>query len=451
MLEYAVAAAICIPAFFLAFYRSTWLIDYSIAVQVFNRGIRRYVDWQSGGFDPFSMVALTPLVVSGLAALVVLNDLNSGRRLGKNSKRAMMALISAVGIAFAVGVVRNGAATVVELGLYLGPIGMMGFGLRYGSSGSLALRWARSTVIIGIVAAAYGMYQFYTIPPWDAAWVRAVGFEGYLGALQPTKMTLFSTLAERGPAGVYFAGITILLLLRPGLVGQLRWPAAVLTAYAMLLTYSRSGFIWVGLAVAAMPVVQRGRNFGRLLGIVLVGALAGQLLLSLAPTSDKISGRFNSLGNLQNDGSFRARIFLATKAIGVVATNPLGLGLGAQTAAARRAGGGGAVTDSTGYLTILQGFGVIGGGLLFGVLRMSWLSSAYVNRRVPDDRQASLFRAWLLSGLVALLSGNWLPQALYFWLLAGGVIGHHDALVRQAAMGPVYGAPPQPMPRGPAT
>lgn len=430
MLEYLIAGAICLPAFVLASRRSTWLVDYSIAVEVFNRGIRRLVDWESGEFNPFSMIVLTPLVVSGLTAVVVLSKLQGGKRFGPTGKRTLKALIIAVGLAFVVGITRNGASAVVELGTYLGPIGMLGYGVLYGKSDALTLRWARSTVVIGIMAAFYGIYQYYTIPPWDAAWVRAVGFEGYLGELKPTKMTLFSTLAERGPAATYFAGITIVLMLRPGLVGTLRWPGALLTAYTMLLTYSRTALVWIALAAVLTPIVSRGRNFSRLIVIVILGSLAGQLVLGFAPASEKISRRYSTLGDLSDDSSFNARLYLAGRALTVAATNPLGLGLGSQGAGSRRMSNGStdAVIDATGYLAIVQGFGWIGAIMFFRVLWSCWDSSSYVIRRMPRDRQTILFRAWFVSGLAALLTGNWLPQASYFWLLAGGIIGYRDQL-----------------------
>ncbi len=57
----------------------------------------------------------------------------------------------------------------------------------------------------GVLAAAYGWYQYLTIPEWDAFWVKEVNFVGYLGKLEPTKMSVFSTFSDRGICSVYLA------------------------------------------------------------------------------------------------------------------------------------------------------------------------------------------------------------------------------------------------------
>ena len=427
-LAIAVAAAICLPAFVMAARRSPWLIDYIIVLVALNRGIRRVVDYYSGGFDRYSAVALTPLVVGGLMAYLTLTQTGYFRKLGARGRRVLSLYAIALGMAFAVGIVRNGIGAVLELGEYTVQFGMLGFGVIHGGADpKLLARWARSLAIAGVAVAAYGLYQFYTIPPWDAAWVRAVGFEGYLGDLVPTKMTLFSTMAERGPAATFLASSLVVMLLRPKLLGSLKWPLVALTGYAMLLTYVRTALLQLVAAALLAPIAARGRGVARTLGIGVAMLVACQVLVATSPKAEKILNRFSTLGALGRDASATARVPLFLEGVRVVATNPLGLGLGSQGSAKRVANKNSqAVGDSTGYLKILQGFGWIGGACVFRILWIGWNSSGYVLKRSPDDPDAYLYRAWLLSGLFALIVGNWLAGTYYFWALTGAMVARHD-------------------------
>ena len=405
-------------------------MDYLIVVVAFNRGIRRVVDYYSGHFDPYSPISLTPLIVGGLAALVVLQYMQSNNRgLGPTTRKVLQWYLIACGLALAVGLYRNRLGAIYELGSYLAPVGMIGFGAMYGRSPRIMWRWGVSAVLTGFGVAAYGLYQFYTIPPWDAFWVKAVGFVGYLGILEPTKMTLFSTMNERGPAGVFLAATLILILLRRSLLGPIQYVLGIVVAVALLFTYVRSSLIQVVLTCVAIPVVTKGKGLVGLALIAVVLALFGESLLGFLPNGDQVSNRINSLRNVQDDTSFKARIWLLQAAARQAATNPMGLGLGSQGQAGRvtntRAAG---IIDSTGYMQILTTFGVIGTVLIVAVLRQLWLSSSYVWKRNPTDPDTVLFRAWFVSGMVVLFTGNWLADVSYFWLLAGYVVGCEDEI-----------------------
>lgn len=443
-----IAVLICAPAVALASQRSSWLIDYLIAVVAFNRGIRRIVDYSNGAFDPLSPISLTPLVVGGLAALVVMNELQrGGRSTGAITKRVLRWYLIACGIGFVVGLYYNRLGAVYALGGYLGPVGMLGFAARYATSPKTLKRWATTAAVIGIGVAAYGLYQFYTIPPWDAFWVRAVKFEGYLGYLEPTKMTLFSTTSSRGPAAMLLGGALIIILLRPKLLGALRFPAAALVGYAMLLTYSRTSVIYVGLACGALPITTKGKGLGQLAVLAVALAFFGEQMLGFLPGQEKIVSRYSTLGNIQDDGSFQGRIMLLGIAVQKIVTNPIGYGMGSGGLAGRVSGttqqG---VADSTGYLQILTTFGVVGAGYIFMILRQLWLSSTFVWRSDPKDPDVALFRAWFVSGMVVLFSGNWLAGVSFFWVLAGCVLGKHDGLVEAAAASRFMEPPPNALP-----
>lgn len=430
LVSLTIALMICLPALLMAARRSSWIVDYFVVVYALNRGIRRIVDYSQGAFDPFSPISLSQLVVGGLTALVVI-DLyrKNSNRIGSTGRKVLSWYLVAVGYAFAVGLFFNRLSAVYELGKAIAPIGLLGMSILYADQPKVIARWAVSAVLTGIFVAAYGLWQFYTIPPWDAFWVRSVGFEGYLGTLQSTKMTLFSTMHERGPAAMFLAGTLIMILLRPKMLGPMKWPMAGLVLMAMLYTYSRTTVIHVALAAAALPVVARGKGLSVIVIVGILFAFAGDTLLSFLPSSEVVKDRYATIGSIQEDGSFQGRIQFIQIAAGQALTQPLGIGLGSHGMGSRLQGGQQTgVGDSSGYLEILRSYGILGFVLIVAILRQLWLSSSVVLRENPGDRDAALFRAWFVSGMVVLFSGNWLGGVSYFWVLGGYVIGRADVI-----------------------
>ncbi len=395
------------------------------------------VDYSNGQFDPLSFISLTPLVVGGLATLIVLNELfYNPRRFGLISKKVMKWYLFALGIAFFVGLYTYRFGAIFDLANYLCPIGLMGFGAIFARYPQVMRRWGISAAVVGVLVAIYGLYQFYTIPTWDAFWVRAVGFEGYLGTLEPTKMTLFSTMHERGPAAMFLGGTLVLILLRPKLLSGLRFPAAAIVLVAMLLTYVRSSAIFVGLTVIALPLVTKGQGLITIAILSIIGVLFSAPLSSSMPGAEQVGDRMATLGNIQEDGSFKGRIILMGIALRQGMTRPLGLGLGSQGQSSRVSDNNNqeGIGDSTGYLQILTTFGWIGTYLIVRTLYQLWNSSTIVWNKMYLDRDVALFRAWFISGMVLLFTGNWLAGVTYFWLLAGYVLGCHDRLLKSAGI-----------------
>ena len=68
-MDWLVAGIIVAIAVVLVAQRSSYLVDYVVIIYVFNRGLRRILDYNAGSFNPFSPVSLTPLLVTGLMLL----------------------------------------------------------------------------------------------------------------------------------------------------------------------------------------------------------------------------------------------------------------------------------------------------------------------------------------------------------------------------------------------
>jgi hypothetical protein len=198
---------------------------------------------------------------------------------------------------------------------------------------------------------------------------------------------------------------------------------------AMLLTYSRTTVIQASLACLLFPILNRGTGIVPVAILCVIAAVFGESLLEKFPGGGTAASRVSTIGNIQEDGSFQGRIVIMGRAAVNALKEPFGLGIGSHGLAARVAaqesGGEG---DSSGYIEILRTFGWIGFVLVVSVLYRCWNSSRYLMKRKISDRNVDLFRAWFASGMVALLSGNWLFAATFFWVLAGYVVARSDRL-----------------------
>ena len=140
-----VAALICLPAFLLAFQKSSWLVDYLFFVVALNRGIRRYVDWWNGSFNPLTELNRRP------------------RQFGSTTIQVILYYSGACAMAFVVGFINTGFAAIYALGDYLAPIGLIGFGSLCMDKPKIFDRWSHSVALTAVIVAGYGIYQFYTI------------------------------------------------------------------------------------------------------------------------------------------------------------------------------------------------------------------------------------------------------------------------------------------------
>src|ERR1700738_3941157 len=124
LLGWALAAALVLPAILFAAERSSLLVDYAIFLYVFNRGIRRVLDWSQGHFDPFSPLVLAPLLVTGLLLLPLFTNF---RFLHSTPKLIFLLFLLAVGYGTFIGLARNGISAVYGASEYLSPIALMGY------------------------------------------------------------------------------------------------------------------------------------------------------------------------------------------------------------------------------------------------------------------------------------------------------------------------------------
>jgi putative inorganic carbon (hco3(-)) transporter len=419
-MAWAVMAAFLAPAILLAAKGSSLLVDYTIFLYVINREIRRIVDWSQGSFNPFSPIALIPLIATCLLLLPFFSRFGS---LHVTSKKIFILFFLAIGYGTFVGLARNGIAAVYGASEYLSPIALMGFTATAPVIQSTADRWMKSAGWITVGACLYGWFQYLTVPPWDAYWVQQVGFVGYLGKLAPTEMTVFSTFAERGPCASFLS-----LALIPIIVSRrwrlfLGWPEALLILSTILLTMVRTGLILVGASILIHPLVNRGRAALAIVVLVTVIALAGFVGLNRVPNAERINGRLSTLGDIKEDGSFQGRLGIANAGVKLAISNPVGYGIGSSGLGGRLNTGSisnsGAVIGDNGYLELLTALGLPGGLLLAAAFLLVWRHLSTCCRFGLVDDYIALSRTFLIVFLISMLVANFFSGLSVMWVAFG--------------------------------
>jgi putative inorganic carbon (hco3(-)) transporter len=420
-LEWAVTAVLLLPAVWFAAEGSSLIVDYTIFLYVFNRGIRRILDWSQGSFNPFSPIVLTPLIATGLLLLLFLSRF---RFLHPTAKQIFILFLVAIGYGTFVGLARNGIASVYAALEYLAPVALMGFTATAPVDDWKADRWMKTAGWMSVAASLYGWFQYLTIPPWDAFWVERVGFVGYLGKLAPTEMTVFSTFAERGPCAGFLALAVIPMIISRRWRLFLGWPEVLLTLSTIILTMARSGLILVAVGVLMYPMVNRGKSALSIVVLVCIIAVASTLGLNRIPNSDRISQRLSTMKNMQEDESYQGRVGIANAGAKLAISNPAGFGIGSSSLAGRLNTGSAyksdAVVGDSGYLEVFTSLGLPGGLCLALGFFLFWRHLSICSRFGLVDDYLSLARTFFAVLLISMFAGNFFSGCFtVIWIAFG--------------------------------
>jgi hypothetical protein len=403
---------------------STRVVDFMVFVYVFNRGVRRVVDFYvHHEFNPLSPISLAPLLVAAAMLLVALIRMD---RLPGKVRMILWGLGAAAVYAFAIGFVNVRFAAVYALAEGLAPLGMFAFVLVVQPENGVKDRWIRSFSWAAILVSAYGWYQYLTIPEWDKFWLIETKMYGYMGIPEPTQMTVFSTMAERGVlAGFLGLGVVPMIVSKawrplPGLLG---WAGVVLVFSVILLTLSRGGLLFAAIGTIAYLLVNRGRGAKQVAFAIAVLGIAGWFGIERIPNAERVTKRFESLGEMEEDGSFKGRVEIMSGGLGAVLQQPFGHGLGSAGALAARVNASSArpgITPDSGWFIIFLVYGIPGTALLLVALVSAW---RLLNRRFrqPElrDRHVLLARCMLISLLPCCFAGDLLTGYSILWLALG--------------------------------
>jgi putative inorganic carbon (HCO3(-)) transporter len=423
-MDWIVAGIIVLIGAGLALSRSGYMVDYVLVVYVFNRGLRRVLDWYAGAFNPYSPISLASLIVTGLLLLPLLQRINV---LPKPLRTIIYCFIGAIGYAFMIGFVRVKFAAIYSLAESLAPIGVFGYILILGANQNTKDRWLRTAAWCAMGASAYGWYQYLTIPPWDAFWVRAVGFEGYLGILEPTKITVFSTMAERGVLGGFLGFVVVPMILQPKWRTTLGWVGVLLVISNILLAQTRTGVIVATLSIMLYVMVNRGTGFWQMaigFGVVTAAVWFG---MGRMPGGDALTSRFATLGNMTEDGSYQGRVDIYQAGVLSILFNPIGSGLGATGISGRinvgsQGGAAAPVIGDAGYLEIVATYGWLGTGLILYGLWAMWKQLGMRYRAGFRPSEVMLARAFMIALIPACFVGNLITTFSILWIVFGSAL-----------------------------
>ena len=422
-MDYLIAIVMLTPAICFVAMNSSWLVDYAFFIVAFNRGIRRLVDYYIyHEFTPLSPISLTPLIIS---IFLVIPFLMRFRTLTPRVRKIFWLLLAAIVHGFFVGFISNRFAAVFELFEYVAPIGLMGYVATADVKPEVMDRWIRSAGWSAVGVAAYGLFQYFNPPVWDAFWMAQVHFIGYLGIPEPTKIVVFSTMAERGTVASYLAAAAIPMIMASRWRNFAGWLSVALIITVIPLTYVRAAVIAILFVVVINPLINKGRGFVATLlftGMVLLCMKYG---ISQLPTSDKLAARYETLTDMASDASFQGRLSIASYGWGLVKSHPLGYGFGATGLGGRVNTGAlasNAVFGDNGYISLLLDYGWVGGLCFFMALWCIWKEiSRRFNAGIHDEFM-TLSRAWFLAVLILQYVANGLVGISLFWLFLGVVL-----------------------------
>jgi putative inorganic carbon (HCO3(-)) transporter len=359
--------------------------------------------------DPLS---LAPFAVTVTVAVVAV------RRSGLPSDGRGIALCSAAG--FALGL-PAGAASPEAAGFaaFAYAAALSGFVLGYHEPLDREWTLARTLRVAAPALALYGIYQYFALPEWDRVWLDRTNFVIALGP-EADRVRIWGTLNAPNTLGMVL-GLALVAYLVADRFRLSRLLGIVTVVVALALTYVRSAWVALLVAVVALLVASRGRLVPRVavtLAIALVGVPA---LAAGTPTGQAVIGRFDTLVELDADTSARERQQTASLLFPRAITEPLGSGLGSAGEASRLADTRGFRYTDNGYLSLLYQVGPFGFLLVLGAiaaaLRRAW--------RLARRAQAGMLEYGILGMLAFMLAGMLTGDLFYgltgvaFWYLLG--------------------------------
>ncbi len=394
-------------------YRRSTYVAYTWWIWLFTPEVRRLVDYQTH-FHTISPVMLTPMLVTTFALLAI------ARRPQVLLRRSMLPFASiafATLFAFIVGVLVNGyLSAAYEWGTWLEPLAFGVFLLMDTQAVKENRQALLSAVIIGLVIiGSYGIYQFFHLPAWDAAWLANSNLHSE-GSAYAEKVRVFGTLNDSGAfAAVLTASLVFMLIAR----GPLRIIGGAVGFPSLLLASERQA--WGAWVIAAAFVFWRigGKSRLRIAVVAIIIAGVAVPILTVGPIATQLSSRFASIKNVQSDHSAHAREQLYASFFVTAISQPIGDGFGALGVASKLANGQNVDFDS-GILEIPFTFGWIA-GLIF-VWSIISIAMSILGKYLKSKDPVTTAASGIFFGMMAVLlfgqvfSG---PEGMIVWTAVG--------------------------------
>jgi putative inorganic carbon (HCO3(-)) transporter len=382
----------------------------------------------AGPYVSADPLAVAPFLATGAVAALELTR----ARLSPTAKRVLVL----AGLGYAVGIPAGiGAPEALGFALFAYLAAVSAFGIGYGEPpghGRLTLPTLLVTAMP--IISVYGLLQYFSpLPQWDAVWLETVGDTlNSIGSPEDGRIRIFATLNAPGTLGLVL-GMTALCLLGLRRFNPIHLVSLVLVLAALALTYVRSA--WVALIVALLVLLfaSRGRAVGRIVVVIGLIALAVIGLAGRSPAGEAVVGRFNTLGNTSSDTSAQARIATPTELVPQAVAQPLGSGLGSAGEATRLGAGSGLRNTDNAWLSLLVQVGP------FGFVLVAAAATIGVRRALRTMRRSHDATDVLVVGLLAFLFVAALTGDTFYglsgaitWYLLGTAVRRDEVLTQTA-------------------
>ncbi|WP_052675993.1 O-antigen ligase family protein [Paenibacillus sp. IHBB 10380] len=306
-------------------YRSNLLLPYSLLIWVVSPEIRRLMDWSFQLYSDTSIISLIPYCVSLTILLPIIKNIKLiDRRISFISKIMGVALL----YGFCIGFLKYGLASVYDLLNYIVPFLVLIYVNVSCFDRDVRAKWLRSFSYLAVIIAAYGIYQYTVLPPWDKFWMVNAEMNS-IGLPESQNFRVFSFLNSPGPAGVFFGLALAIMTVQKkwrgfGIIGMM------IVAFALLLTLVRVGWIAYIIMVIAYFIRSHIRNKIQLLLLCVIILSAYIFILPILPGANNVTSRINTFGSLEEDHSFNERMSFSSNILSEVLANPVGRGLGSS-------------------------------------------------------------------------------------------------------------------------
>lgn len=355
--------------------------------------VRRVVDFHSGVTE--SVLLAVPLII---LLVPVIYLLGRWTRVMNRDSAPFGCLLMALAYGAVLACLSFHALDLMtELPLWLLPLcfGIFLYAERE-HAGELFASLERAMVGGTLFAGLYGIYQYFVLPAWDAAWMLQSEMVT-IGKAEPLEVRVFSTMnAPQVLAAFLMLGI--LLAYRSQL--RYRWPAVVAGMMALALSAARTA--WLALAVGILYLVIRSSTSERIRTLKFVGACSAVLIVAtlIPAVNDTLSSRFSSLSNGAEDDSAADRSETYNDILRDLTVQPFGRGIGVDD---------GDLVDAkhdSSIVNMLVSLGAFG-----SIMYVIGFSSIYRRILLPRTQQTTSLLT-LQAGAVALLAETPLNNVL---------------------------------------
>ena len=394
-LRYGFPALTFVVSIFIYYQSKPFFAGFIVWLWMLAPLVRRLVEYRGGGTAP--LIIASPFLACAVPLLLSLSSIGD-----LLSPEGYPVLFATVGIVYGVGVgilLHNHIALVAsDVAFWVAPVLFAFFLVRFRfqileirASIEKAFIWGTLTI------AAYGLYQYFILGPWDALWIETTG-TGSFGLAEPQQVRVFSTMnSPQSLAGFLVAGIFIAMRSQ----SKIKWLAIPLASVSLLLSSSRTS--WLGFVAGFVYLVYRLPARQRIQIAVIALLSVGLLLVALQGDSkDKLTARFQSLAAPGEDNSVGSRLNGYIFMLPEMVSDPFGAGMGFDNSKeithVALAGEGVSPQDS-GVISILFGLGLPG-----ALMYLTGVGSAVVTsfRRMSgtDSDELLAFQAIIICAIV---------------------------------------------------